>query len=1046
MRRFFKTSTSLLISLGMVLPTSTIPLFAEESSTGNPEEVPTENAPSPETTAGSGKEGETTTPTDTTPTKEVEPENQSDPLSEQPADIVEGTPGATVSKDEQSPSGYTVDFVYDGTSSEKEITKVEVSGPFNYTDAYNEGVETPKNADPYHYENGMYASNNHGDDSSLWAFTAELTDDDQDKIYEVKFPITSGTFGYNYILTYADGTTAKIADPANLPNAEGKINEAGNHNSGDTNSSVVKGHWDPVKQSKSPNMDYVLPVGDSSKEGKLEYIEYTNIAGDKTHLGIYTPAGYDANRETPYKTIYISHGAGGDEQDWYHMGSIDDIMDNFVAEGKAEAAIIVTMDNSALLWDATKTLPNIVDTIIPLVESKYNVSTKVEDRAMLGLSAGAMTTTKMFIEYPTTFGYFGMFSGSSLPDEGLEFKDDYAKPIVMVTTGTTDFASSRRTGQESAFSSERLDAWLKENVPDTYATEDIYVKGSHDWFEWPQSFATFLKDIAWKSADGTTRPTEQATAGATVVDNTLTLAYDDVDERNAVSVTVAGNFQWYDPEEADQYVAMGENAGIHQYRAEEYEEGMYNASGLHGQEIYELTQTVGEHFELTLTVPGNLYFYDYTVTYADGTSVTIKDPANLPKANPETGSDSGHSIVYVGSSDNCTPGQEYIYARTDNKVGTREYVPYKAIDGTTQYIEVYLPYGYDENETYKTLYISHGGGGNEAEWMEIGAAGNIMDNLVVDGKVEPTVVVAMNNSYFGWDYEKVLPNIVDYIIPYMEKNYAVSKDPDDRAFCGLSMGSMTTNQMAKSYPNEFGYFGSFSGGSTDLDKTHYDVEALNDSVLYLTAGCIDMAYNNDRGISSLDYLAMYDELGVNYTFDLLLGAHDWGVWRESLTKFASEYLWKVEAPTMIEGMNAEWTKESTSGLSFKSDAKLKNFQAVLVDGKEVEAKNYVLDDESTLITLTADYLNTLAEGKHTLGIKSKNGVAETEFTIKAVEKEDVKPTTPTDKEDKKPNKDKDKNNAANTGDQSNMMLWSGMLVVAMGALVLVVIKKKKLTK
>ena len=44
--------------------------------------------------------------------------------------------------------------------------------------------------------------------------------------------------------------------------------------------------------------------------------------------------------------------------------------------------------------------------------------------------------------------------------------------------------------------------------------------------------------------------------------------------------------------------------------------------------IYELTETKDERFEITLPLPGNLYYYDYTVTYADGTTVTIQDPAN----------------------------------------------------------------------------------------------------------------------------------------------------------------------------------------------------------------------------------------------------------------------------------------------------------------------------------------------------------------------------------------------------------------------------------
>ncbi len=900
------------------LSANVTPLFAEgtdteasgeqQNDTGTTGDTEKENGGN-DTSSEESDKNDTSGETDGQSDTSGNPVGQSDTSGDEEKQSYE--PGATVVPDSESPSGYTVHFVYDGNDSEKTITKVEVSGPFNYTRAYMDGYDTTSYT-PYQYENGMYASNYH-QDTGEWGYTVEMTDEDSDGMYEVAFPITSGTFGYTYTIYYSDDTSEKIADPAM---DDGKINADGNHNSGDTTTSVVKGHWDSEKQSNSPNMDYVLEASDTSKQGKIEYIEYTNVDGNKSHIGVYTPAGYDPDREEPYKTIYMSHGAGGDEQDWFHMGSADDIMDNYVAEGITEGAIIVTMDNTALSFDKTKTLPNILNNIIPLVESKYNVSTEVKDRAMLGLSAGAMTTTYMFTEYADQFGYFGMFSGASVPDSGIEWKEMYSKPIIMVTTGTTDFASSRSSGAESSFSSERLDNWLKTNVPDTYVTDDIYVKGSHDWFEWPQSFAKFLKEVAWKDVDGNTNPDTEAKAGVTVNNHTITFAYDDTDEKNAVSVKVTGNFQWYKEDEVTDFQGSGDNSGIPMYDAYEYEDGMFNSGyGLTESAEYEMTQTRGEHFELSLTVPGNLYYYDYVVTYADGTSETIKDPANLPEAN-SNGHDAGHSLVYVGSSTDTEVGQEYIYPRTDGKTGTTKFVTYTAIDGSEQPLEVYLPYGYSVRKTYKTIYISHGGGGNEAEWMSIGAVANIMDNLIAEGEIEPTIVVAMDNTYFGWDYDQVLPNVVDYIIPYIEENYTVSESADDRAFCGLSMGSMTTNQMAKTYPDEFRFFGSFSGGSTDLDESHYNVSELNKDVLYLTAGCIDMAYNNTMGIASTDYTKMYDELGVDYTFELKNGAHDWGVWRASFTTFAKDYLWNLKKTD--DGKKEDVTPES------KKDSKSAN--------------------------------------------------------------------------------------------------------------------------
>lgn len=413
-----------------------------------------------------------------------------------------------------------------------------------------------------------------------------------------------------------------------------------------------------------------------------------------------------------------------------------------------------------------------------------------------------------------------------------------------------------------------------------------------------------MKQSAWKDLNGEVRTDDQD--GVTVSANPdttsdshylATFVYDDTDERNAVKVSVSGNFQWYKWDETKNFEASGDNSSIRMYDAYQYQDGMFNTGyGLNGSAEYELTETEGEHFRLSLPLPGNLYYYDYTVTYADGSVVTMKDPANLPESNPANGHDAGHSLFYVGSSSDTAEGQEEIYARTDDKKGSFSFVSYQAVDGTTQPLGIYLPAGYDVSKTYKTIYVSHGGGGNENEWMTIGAIPNIMDNLIAEGKTDPAIVVTMDNSYFKWDYDQIGPNLVDHIIPYIESHYSVSRNALDRALCGLSMGSMTTNQMAMRYPETFRYFGSFSGGMKDYDslKDQFDVNALNNDVLFLTAGQIDMARNNTMGISTEDFLKMYDDLGIHYNYSVYGGAHDWGFWRQSFTTFARDYLWKLD--------------------------------------------------------------------------------------------------------------------------------------------------------
>ena len=89
------------------------------------------------------------------------------------------------------------------------------------------------------------------------------------------------------------------------------------------------------------------------------------------------------------------------------------------------------------------------------------------------------------------------------------------------------------------------------------------------------------------------------------------------------------------------------------------------------------------------------------------------------------------------------------------------------------------------------------------------------------------------------------------------------------------------------------------------------------------------------------------------------------------------------APSIIDGRNAKWNKGGENNLTFKSDAAFSDFVGVLVDGKTITAENYEKREGSIIIVLKASYLETLAEGEHTLTIRSASGDATTKFTVEA---------------------------------------------------------------
>jgi LPXTG-motif cell wall-anchored protein len=127
--------------------------------------------------------------------------------------------------------------------------------------------------------------------------------------------------------------------------------------------------------------------------------------------------------------------------------------------------------------------------------------------------------------------------------------------------------------------------------------------------------------------------------------------------------------------------------------------------------------------------------------------------------------------------------------------------------------------------------------------------------------------------------------------------------------------------------------------------------------------------------------------------------------------------------TITAGANGTWQKGTKDGLSFTSNAAFAHFLKVQVDGKDLDASNYTVKEGSTIVTLKAEYLETLSVGKHTLAIVSDTGTATTEFTIKAAVTDDTQ--------------------SPQTGDSSNMMLWIALLFVSGGALSVVTYRKKK---
>ena len=119
---------------------------------------------------------------------------------------------------------------------------------------------------------------------------------------------------------------------------------------------------------------------------------------------------------------------------------------------------------------------------------------------------------------------------------------------------------------------------------------------------------------------------------------------------------------------------------------------------------------------------------------------------------------------------------------------------------------------------------------------------------------------------------------------------------------------------------------------------------------------------------------------------------------------------------VIEGANSAWTQNSDKTLAFRANGDFSKFTGVKVDDTLIDAKNYTAVSGSTVITLKADYLQTLSVGTHKLTVVYNDGECSTNFVIKAPQNESGGGSG----SEKTPQ----------TGDNSNMLLWAALLFVS----------------
>ena len=240
--------------------------------------------------------------------------------------------------------------------------------------------------------------------------------------------------------------------------------------------------------------------------GNVSKIWYDSPAlGMQRRMTVYTPAGYEKNTKKKYPVLYLLHGSGGDEDAWSDLGRAIQILDNLIAEGKAEPMIMVmpngvyfnqaapgvaenmfqpTMANSRS--QSTAEIEESFPDIIKYIEANYRVRKDQYSRAVAGLSMGGRQSAALSRKYPGTFGYVGMFSGVVPPEE-----DDKALEAVFAAKPKLYWIACGKTDGVMVNS-----LLLKEYCEQKgYPVSFYESEGGHIWRNWREYLTIFAQKI-----------------------------------------------------------------------------------------------------------------------------------------------------------------------------------------------------------------------------------------------------------------------------------------------------------------------------------------------------------------------------------------------------------------------------------------------------------------------------------------------------------------------------------------------------------------------
>jgi enterochelin esterase-like enzyme len=294
----------------------------------------------------------------------------------------------------------------------------------------------------------------------------------------------------------------------------------------------------------------------------------------------------------------------------------------------------------------------------------------------------------------------------------------------------------------------------------------------------------------------------------------------------------------------------------------------------------------------------------------------------------------GFSRTSLRAQDNVP--QEYDAKRNNIANGRIDTFVYESKTvGANRKALIYTPPGYLKSKKYPVLYLLHGIGGDEKEWLNGGHPEVLLDNLYADNKAVPMIVIMPNGRAMKDDrasgnvmaqdkvqafatFEK---DLLNDLIPYVEKRYPVLTDRENRAIAGLSMGGGQSLNFGLGNLDKFAWVGGFSSAPNtktpqELAPNPADTKAKL-KLLWISCGDKDNLIAFSK--RTHDYM---EENKVPHIYQVISGGfHDFNVWKRSLYQYAELIFKPVDAAaiakyTYMPPASAESAAENRQGNGF----------------------------------------------------------------------------------------------------------------------------------